>query len=225
MYPHRYKAGKQKAIMPLATFQALIQDAINSGETLEALAFITLLWHTGVRKSEAYERVISDVEIGPDLVTVDFHKRKKGGDEVPALKIPKDFYGVKEFLVPWIRDVQKHRASKKQLFSQRITDKTRVTAKGKTVSIKETVGRIEKGNWLFPNIASTKAWTLVKRILGEDYYPHYLRLRKLSAIGKNPQTKSLVHIKAVSGLKSLRAIEAYLGFDEETQDEAMRGSE
>jgi hypothetical protein len=71
-------------------------------------------------------------------------------------------------------------------------------------------------------IRSTQAWKIVKAILGEKYYPHYLRLRKLSAVGKK---HGVTHIKAVSGIKSLRALEAYIGYDQEVQDEAMKDSE
>ena len=225
MYEHRYKHGKQKTIMTLAEFQAAVNETIDRGASLEELAYMVLLWHTGVRKSEAYERLTSDIVIEAAAVVVDFHKRKKGGEEVPPLHIPLDFYGVKEFLIPWLREVSKRKPSKKNLYSQLETDVTRVTAKGKTVTVKQRASRTEKAKWLFPGIASTKAWSLVKDVLGENFYPHYLRLRKLSAIAKNPATKSIIHIKSVSGLKSLRAIEAYMGVDEQSADEAMRGSD
>jgi hypothetical protein len=41
----------------------------------------------------------------------------------------------------------------------------------------------------------------------------------------NREKGSITHLKAVSGIKSLKALEAYLGFDQETQDEAMEISE
>jgi hypothetical protein len=41
----------------------------------------------------------------------------------------------------------------------------------------------------------------------------------------NPEKGSIIHLKAVSGIKSLKALEAYLGYDKETQDEAMEISE
>jgi integrase len=43
----------------------------------EQRAFLVLLWHCGVRKSEAYERVNEDIEITENHVIVDFHQRKK----------------------------------------------------------------------------------------------------------------------------------------------------
>ena len=211
--------------MSLAEFQTAVREAESAGEPLEALAYVVLLWHTGVRKSEAYERLTEDVSVESDFVIVDFHKRKKHGEEVPALKIPRAFFGVEYYLLAWIESARLMKPCKKQLFYQLETEKTRTTAKGNTVTVKQRISKTVKARWLFPNIGSTRSWELVKRVLGENYYPHYLRLRKLSSIGKNPKTRSLVHIKAVSGLKSVRAIEAYLGFDEETQDEAMMGSE
>jgi hypothetical protein len=55
--------------------------------------------------------------------------------------------------------------------------------------------------------------------------PHYLRLRKLSRIGMNREKGSITHLKTVSGIKGLKALEAYPGYDQETQDEAMEISE
>jgi hypothetical protein len=78
---------------------------------------------------------------------------------------------------------------------------------------------------LFPHIGSTTAWRICKRVLGQEFYAHYLRLRKLSKIGMNRGKGSITHLKAVSGIKSLKALEAYLGYDQETPDEAMEISE
>ena len=69
------------------------------------------------------------------------------------------------------------------------------------------------------------AWRVSKKVLGQEYYPHYFRLRKLSKIGTNREKGSITHLKAVSGIKSLKALEAYLGYDQEAQDEAMEISE
>jgi integrase len=225
MYPHRYKAGKQKAIMPLAIFQAAIGEAIDRGEGAEALAYVTLLWHTGVRKSEAYERKLEDITITEKFVEVDFHKRKKGGEEVEPLQIPRAFYGVEDYLVPWAQT--KRKATKKRVYYQRATDSTRLTEKGKTVSIKVKDYREERAVWLFPNIHSTHAWEIVKRVLGPDYYPHYLRLRKLSAAGRTATNyvDMIGAVKAISGLKTINAISAYLGSDEQVAKKAMEGSE
>ncbi len=181
LYPHRFKFGKQKAIMTLDTFKAKLEA---SNLSLAKKAFVVLLWHTGARKSEAYELPRESVMVTPEHVVVDFGKRKKGGEDVPPLRIPRAFYGLEKILVPYI--------------------------KGKRTRL------------LFPHIKADTAWRTVKQVLGEEYYPHYLRLRKLSEVGKH---YGITHVKAISGIKSLKALEAYIGFDEKTQKEAMEVSE
>jgi hypothetical protein len=208
--------------MKLETFKQCLETSYAS---LEHKAFSVTIWHTGVRKSEAYERVVGDVKVEPDVVIIDFHKRKKGGDEVPPLRIPRSFYGVEEYLVPWILEAKQLKPRRKRMIFQVSTGETKTTPKGKVVTVKKTNSRIEKANWLFLYIASHTAWQIIKRLLGPKFYPHYLRLRKLSAIARNPATNSVIHIKSVSGLKTLNAIGAYMGYDEEAADEAMRGSE
>jgi integrase len=209
MYEHRYKYGKQKEIMSVDEFREKLES---SDLDLEQKAFIVLLWHTGVRKSEAYERVKKDVEITDSHVIVDFYKRKKGGEEVPPLKIPRTFYGVEEYLKPYL--TKPKRLKVKTIF-------TYETVLGKLIIHSKQV----KDRWLFPHINSTTAWRLVKKVFGERYYPHYLRLRKLSKIGKDRRRGTIIHLKSVSGIKSLRALEEYMGIDEEAQDEAMEISE
>jgi hypothetical protein len=41
----------------------------------------------------------------------------------------------------------------------------------------------------------------------------------------NREKGSITYLKAVSGIKSVRALEAYIGYDEQAQDEAMEISE
>lgn len=36
---------------------------------------------------------------------------------------------------------------------------------------------------------------------------------------------SITHLKAINGIKSLKALEAYLGYDQEAQDDAIEISE
>jgi integrase len=99
MYEHRYKYGKQKTTMTVEEFR----DKLKASQIkFEQKAFLVLLWHSGARKSEVYERVKDDIEITDAHVIVDFHQRKKHGETVPPLKIPRKFYGVEEYLVPYI---------------------------------------------------------------------------------------------------------------------------
>jgi hypothetical protein len=53
MYKHRYKYGKQKAIMTVKKFRELLEIfPLN----LEQKAYIVVLWHSGTRKNEGYKR-------------------------------------------------------------------------------------------------------------------------------------------------------------------------
>ncbi len=77
-----------------------------------------------------------------------------------------------------------------------------------------------RARWLFPHIQSVTAWKIVKRVLGEKYYPHFLRLNRLSEIGSDP-TANLVRLKSYSGIKSIQALEFYLGTSRKEQDAAL----
>jgi hypothetical protein len=209
MYEHRYKYGKQKAIMTVENFREKL-DA--SQVKLEQKAFLVLLWHSGARKSEVYERVKEDIEITDAYVIVDFHQRKKHGETVPPLRIPRKFYGVEEYFVPYI--LKPKRVKHKTVY-------TYETLEGKLAVHSSQV----EDKWLFPHVGSSTAWRVCKKVFGLEFYPHYFRLRKLNKIGKDREKGSITHLKAVSGIKSLKALEAYLGYDQEAQDEAMEISE
>jgi hypothetical protein len=112
MYEHRYKYGKQKALMTVENFREKLEI---SQLKLEYKAFLVLLWHSGARKSEAYERTKDDIEITDMHVVVDFHQRKKHGDTVPPLKIPRRFYGVEEYVLPYL--LKPKRTKEKTLYT------------------------------------------------------------------------------------------------------------
>jgi hypothetical protein len=209
MYEHRYKFGKQKTIMTVENFREKLDI---SELKLEHKAFLVLLWHSGARKSEVYERTKDDTELTDTHVIVDFHQRKKHGDTVPPLKIPRRFYGVEEYLLPYI--LKPKRMRQKTIYTYETED-------GKLIIHTNRIG----AKWLFPHVSSSTAWRVCKKALGSEFYPHYLRLRKLSKIGMNREKGSITHLKAVSGIRSLKALEAYLGYDQEAQDEAMEISE
>ena len=58
--------------MTLEDFKQRIIDADALGVKLSHLAFCILLWHTGVRKSELYERTWEDIKITEDYLIIDF---------------------------------------------------------------------------------------------------------------------------------------------------------
>jgi hypothetical protein len=233
MYEHRYKHGKQKEVMPNAVFEAAIKDAVNRGESREHIAYVVFVHYFGVRKSEAYERPVNDVTVTKDFVIVDFHTRKKHGLEVSPNEVPREWFGVNEYLVPYIKQrvnsKPPHRKSWKTIFRQVETGKYRRTEptprhpKGVKVSVKKRVGEKRRDLWLFPHVSSTQAWMLYKQIYGDKYYPHYDRLWRLSMAAKTADNMGdmISAVRRVSGLKTLDAMQAYFGDSKKVGDKAM----
>jgi len=214
MYPNKYEYGKQQDLIPFDTVKKRVVKAKLSEESE---AFFWLLYYCSIRKSEAYERVAQDFKITESHLIVDFHQRKKHGAEVDPLELPLTWYGVDKI----VKQIEKAKLRAKTIFTSEPTGKTRLTKKGKEVPIKKRVGKRVRAHWVFPNIQSTKAWEIVKKVLGKKHYPHYLRLLGLSEIGSDP-TASILRLKSVSGIKSITALNAYLG---KSKEEAKKGLE
>lgn len=205
----RYKDGKQEHPITFEEFCLCVAKAHNSLNE-EQEGYIWMLYYTGVRKSEAYERPASDVvatervvmgDIEREaLVIIDFHQRKKGGAKVDPLEIPRAWPGV-EILVKLKQKAEGMRAQHKRIYYQEMGERK---------------SKIEKDHWLFPNIQSTEAWRVIKRVLGKQYYPHFLRLNRLTENGSDPDA-SFESLKSFSGIKSMRTLEKYLGFSKRGQ--------
>jgi len=150
--------------------------------------------------------------------SIDFHERKKHGAEVPPLELPLHWPGI-DLLVKLAQKAAERNKIIKTVFTytiheggpQRLIQKT-----GKFKSIKERTAEIRKAHYLFPNIQSTKAWNLVKQVLGENYYAHFLRLNRITEICCDPNV-SLARLKSYTGIKSLDALNAYLGVSKREQ--------
>lgn len=196
-----YKHGKKDNIIP---FQQVKQKAIASNLSISEEAFFWMLYYCGVRKSEAYERVASDFKITNTLIIIDFHQRKKNGAKVPPLKLPLSWYGMDK-LEYVVQKAKERKPRKKAVYVYVDHKRTR---------------QLRRDRWVFPQIQSTKAWTIVKSVLGEGYYPHFLRLNRLTEIGRDP-TASLTRLKSWSGIKSTTALNEYLGTSEKEQDKAI----
>ena len=196
-----YLYGKKEEILPFAFVK---QKVVDAGLPWRDEAFFWLLYYCGVRKSEAYERVASDFKITGTHLIVDFHQRKKRGAEVSPLDLPLAWYGIDKLS----KAVQLATASKpksKALFTY--VNKKRVRA-------------LKLDRWVFPHIQSTKAWEIVQYVLGIDYYPHFLRLNRLTEIAQDP-TASLTRLRSFSGIKSTTALDSYLGTSKKEQQKAI----
>ena len=201
--PH-YKYGKKEELLSFQQIQEKV-EAARKHLNLESLAYFWLLYYTGVRKSEAYERITDDAQITDSLFIIDFHQRKKHGALVPAIKLPKDFPGV-DLLCEQLLRAQQRKPLRKLI--------TYSPEKGR----KET--KHERARWIFPHINRTWAAEIVKRVLGKEYYPHFLRLNRLTEIGSDEKA-NIIRLKSFSGIRSIKALEAYLGVSEREQDAAI----
>lgn len=198
-----YKYGKQSTAI---TLQHFIDKMTIAAETLdlECLAYLWMLFWCGCRKSELYERIANDIVITDTSVYIDFHQRKKHSAITPPIEFPRSYPGV-DIFVEWYSRIASRPDTRKQVWD----------CSNKTIKIAN-----DKKKYLFPHIQSTKAWYLVKHTLGEQYYPHFFRLNRLTDIGSDP-TANYVRIKSFSGLKTMKAIETYLGVVKKEADAAV----
>jgi len=196
-----YKDGKQEHILSFEEIKQKV-NATNLSKSEEA--YFWLLYWCGVRKSEAYERVVEDFEITSSHLIVDFGQRKKHSAKTDPLAIPLSYYGINK-IVEAVQKARERRVSTKSVFVQ--IEKKRMRQR-------------KKGKWVFPNIQSTKAWQIIKNVLGPSYYPHFLRLNRLSVISSDPTT-SLTRLKSFSGIKSIKSLSAYLGMSKREQQKAI----
>lgn len=200
-HEHRYKHGKQTSPMTFQEFKNRVEKAsLNS----EKEAFIWLLYYAGCRKSEGYERTARDCQVTGEHFIIDFGQRKKHGAKVDPLKFPRSWPGIEQ-LIKLFERASERKPSRKRIFYQ---------------ENKTTKSRVVKDQWLFPHIQSATAWRIVKTVLGQEYYPHFLRLNRLTEIGSDPEA-SIIRLKSYSGIKSIRALESYLGTSKEEQEAAL----
>ena len=197
----KYKYGKEETPLSYQDFKNRVEKANLS---TEKSAFIWLLYWSGCRKSEAYERTIKDCQVTETQFIINFGQRKKHGTRVPPLRFPRSWDGIEQLIKLYERASSK-RPLKKSVFYQ---------------ENKTTKSEVVRDQWLFPHIQSSTALRLVKDVLGSNYYPHFLRLNRLTEIGSDPEA-SIVRLKSYSGIRSVKALESYLGISEEEQEKAL----
>jgi hypothetical protein len=60
----------------------------------------------------------------------------------------------------------------------------------------------------------------VKQVLGSRYYPHFLRLNRITELCSDP-TVNISRIKSYTGIKTIAVIESYLGTSRKEQEKAL----
>jgi len=200
----KYKQGKQIEQLNFSKFKKLMKDRGNR-LTLEQRSFVWLLYYGGMRKSELYERLVKDLQHINGKVILDIGERKKGSAKTLPLEFPDWFPGLDD-VCNWHKKISKRKPSTKLL--ERWNHQKRITQR-------------VKAKWLFPNVHRTTALTIVKEILGSQYYPHFLRLNRITEIASDP-TSNLTRIKSFTGIKSTKIIEEnYMGISKTQQDAAV----
>jgi integrase len=197
----KYKAGKQEKPVSFQEFKERVEKARLSAEKA---GFIWLLYYAGCRKSEAYERTAEDCQVTESHFIIDFHQRKKHGARVPALRFPISWPGIEQLFKLYER-ASSRKPQRKRIFYQE--DKT-------------TKSNVLRDHWLFPHIQSATALRLVKQVLGSNYYPHFLRLNRITEL-LSDSTVNITRIKSYTGIKTVEVIQAYLGTSEKEQESAL----
>jgi len=199
-----YKQGKQTEQLEFNQVQERVKAA-QKRLSKEQLAYFWLLYYSGARKSELFERTVGDCQITEEYFILDILIRKKGSAHTDPLEFPLWFPGM-DVVCAWLEKARTLHKSRKLL--ERWEHQKRITS------------RIS-APWLFPNIHKTTALTIVKQILGSQYYPHFLRLNRITELCSNPQA-NLTMIKSFSGIKSTRIIEEnYMGISKRQQKAAV----
>lgn len=193
--------GKKTEVLD---FKFVKQKVINTCLPWKDEAYFWLLYYCGVRKSEAYERVATDFKVTETHLIVDFHQRKKRGAEVPPLELPLSWYGMDK-LVKAVQAAASCKPRNKAVFTY--IDKKRVRT-------------LKVDNWVFPHIQSTKAWEIVQSVLGIGFYPHFLRLNRLTELASD-SSSNLTRLKSFTGIKSTRVLDSYLGTSKKEQKKAI----
>jgi integrase len=179
-------------------------EAARSKLTLEGEAFFWLLYYSGVRKSELYERVVDDCQLTETHLIIDFQQRKKGSMKAPPLEFPLWFPGL-ECVCEQLRS-SRNRKPKRKLI-ERTRDGVRSTER-------------VRARWLFPHVQSRWAQIIVKKVLGSQYYPHFLRLNRITEICSDPDA-NIARIRSFTGIRTIRVIEGYLGTSRKEQKKAV----
>lgn len=199
--PH-YKKGKQTEQLSFQEIQEKVDAA--RGITKEQLSYFWLLYYGGMRKSELYERTVGDARITETHFILDVF-RKKGSAQTDPLEFPLWFPGM-DCVCEQLKRARKRKASRKLLerFHKGERSSKRVRAQ-----------------WLFPSIHRMTALRLVKKILGSNYYPHFLRLNRITEICSDPES-NFTRIRSFSGIKSIRIVEEnYMGKSKREQRAAV----
>ena len=198
----KYKQGK---ILELLSFQQ-IQEKVTAAKgrvNREALAYFWLLYYVGCRKSELYERTVRECQITETNFILEI-TRKKGSEQTPPIRLPLWFPGM-NIVCEQLEKARSYKKKKKLI--ERYHKGERITT------------RI-RDRWLFPHVAARWAQIIIKEILGSQYYPHFLRLNRITELCSDKDV-TISMIKSYTGIRSLKTIQKYIGTSKKEQKKAV----
>jgi hypothetical protein len=220
---HRCKVSPETLnLMPPEDFVAKLNEALPPNEFNEAQrCFLIILYWTGLRASECYERVQNmplgegkvknDFELLPDKIVIHLLRKKKKyhrKDDEPIF-IPRVF--------PLAEEVVTYLQSKS--WEHTFTGEPNKVKKKDTYNFpmkSHGVYQFELNHRPF-NILKTTAGDWIKYALGEDFYCHWMRYNFVTNTTKTPDMK-VSELVAKTQL-TLSALEHYLLTPTRSQDE------
>lgn len=205
--------GKQEHVIPLEeVVQKVAASTYNYPSCTEELAYFWILYYSGMRGSECGELRCSQGtlfpnEIQPTHFVINTPRKKRSATPEPT-RLRLTWVGVDKIVALW---------QKRRVFRATIKPLIRFhTPVRNGKSIRSVIPT--KDVWLFLNVSDSKGNIIVKNILGQQFYRHFLRLNRCTEIG-DMEGASIVQIKSFSGIKSTRIIENnYLGTSKKAQE-------
>jgi len=169
----------------------------------EDRSFFVALYYSGCRRSEIYTLRISDIQLTSARMLLTIH-RKKHSHQTPQIPFELSWRGM-DYLIKLYNKRKDFKPTSKyiQVFDKNLNPPCQIEH--------------QKDRWLFLNMSGSHALTVIKRILGTDFYCHYLRLLRVSELCNHEVSIGL--IRSWTGL-SLKSIEHYLGMDKRQIDKA-----
>lgn len=202
---YHYKYGRRDRSIPLEEIIPKVNAVYKLPYDLERVAYFWVLYYLGLRGSEAERLRCSQCTLTDTHFIIDVGQRLKHSATTDPLKLRLTWVGVDSIVALW-KKRKDFRPSTKNLVFYSNSFKP-----GPTRRVVPT-----KDVWLFLNVSSATGNTIVKTVLGKEWYRHALRMNRCTEIG-DTEGASVVQIKSYTGIKSTRVIEtAYLGMSKKS---------
>jgi integrase len=205
--PYHYKYGKRDRAIPLEEIIPKVNAAFVLPYDLERVAYFWTLYYLGARGTEVERLRCSQCTLTDTHFIIDVGTRLKRSATTDPIKLRLTWVGINTIVELWKKRKEFKPTTKNLIFF------SNSFKPGPTRRVVPT-----KDVWLFLNVSSTTGNSIVKKILGKEWYRHALRMNRCTEIG-DTEGASVVQIKSYTGIKSTRVIEtAYLGMSKKSME-------